>query len=389
MDSFVFHSPTKILFGKYSIEKIGAEIKNYGVNKVLILFGGGSVKINGVYERTKKSLSDYGVADIEFWGIQPNPLVSKVREAISIAKDVENGIEGILAVGGGSVIDSAKAVGIGVKYQGDIWDIFEDVKKKPNKGLPVFTVLTISATASEMDIGAVLSNPEKKLKIGIQIGFPVISAIDPSVQFSLPWRQIMCGAVDSLSHLMEQYFSRPNESITSRQINLALQKSIIECVKKIKSNNEDYNARANFAWSVGQALFGFTKPGLSGDQNIHYIEHAMSAYNEKIAHGEGLAVISDAYYPILYKRGIASDQFEEWAQTVFGTNSVDEALKKFHDLYIFWETPLKLNDIQLNGNDIDAIVDIFDRQQKIKRPSAIWPLSKEDAKEILKAILKK
>ncbi|KAA6381776.1 MAG: putative NADH-dependent alcohol dehydrogenase, partial [Streblomastix strix] len=136
MDSFVFHSPTKILFGKDSIQKIGSEIKNYGVNKVLILFGGGSVKTNGVYERAKKSLSDSGVADIEFWGIQPNPLVSKVREAISIAKDVENGIGGIIAVGGGSVIDSAKAVGIGVKYQGDIWDIFEDVKKKPNKGLP-------------------------------------------------------------------------------------------------------------------------------------------------------------------------------------------------------------------------------------------------------------
>ncbi|KAA6354547.1 MAG: putative NADH-dependent alcohol dehydrogenase, partial [Streblomastix strix] len=136
MDSFVFYSPTKILFGKVSIEKIGSEIKNYGVNKVLILFGGGSVKSNGVYDRVKKSLSDYGVADIEFWGIQPNPFVSKVREVISIAKDVENGIEGILAVGGGSVIDSAKAVGIGVKYQGDIWDIFEDVKKKPNKGLP-------------------------------------------------------------------------------------------------------------------------------------------------------------------------------------------------------------------------------------------------------------
>lgn len=147
----------------------------------MILFGSGSAKKNGVYERVKKSLSDSGVADVELWGVQPNPLVSKVREGVIIGKDAKNGIEGILAVGGGSVIDSAKAIAFGVKYDGDVWDFYEDRKKRPATGLPLFTVLTLSATASEMDAGSVITNPEKKLKIGSGFAFPVVSAIDPSV----------------------------------------------------------------------------------------------------------------------------------------------------------------------------------------------------------------
>ncbi|KAA6380664.1 MAG: alcohol dehydrogenase [Streblomastix strix] len=390
MESLTWYNPTKILFGKDSIEKIGTEIKNAGLKKVLILFGSGSAKKTGVYDRVKKSLSDAGIADVEVWGVQPNPLVSKVREAIGIAKDAKNGVEGILAVGGGSVIDSGKAIAFGVKYSGDIWEIYDDPKKSPSKGLPLFSVLTLSATASEFNSGSVLSNPEKKKKVPMFFANPVASAIDPTVQFKLPWRQVMCGAVDSLSHLMEQYFSLPNETISTRQINLALQKSVIETAKKIKKNNEDYEARANFVWAVSLALNGLPTFGLSGDWNVHYIEHAISAYNDKIAHAEGLAVISLAYYPILFKKGITHGQFEEWALTVFDTKSVPDAINKLRDLYIELEAPLTLEDLKLNAKDIDAIADIESLNKESGIPvSKLWKLSKDEVKEVLKAALKK
>lgn len=385
----VFHTPTKILFGAKSIENIGAEIKASGIKKVLCLFGSGSVKTNGVYDRTVKSLTDNGISHEELWGVQPNPVIGKVREGVTICKDKSKGIEAVLAVGGGSCIDSAKAICAGAVVDGDAWGFYDRTIAPPPKILPLFTVLTLSATASEYNTGAVLSNPETKQKLAAFFEPPVASALDPSVQLSLPYRQVVCGAVDAMSHLMEQYFSPPNKNITTRQINLALQRSIILAMERVKKDLKDVEARGEFVWAVSLGLNGIAGFMLGADWNVHYIEHAISAFDDKVAHAEGLAVVSLAYYPWLFKKGICNDQFQEWAELVFGTKDVNEALKKLKELFAFWEAPLCLEDLKLKEENITEIAKIEQTHQDKGSVSALYQLSEADVVEILKLSLKK
>jgi alcohol dehydrogenase YqhD (iron-dependent ADH family) len=383
LDSFVFQNPVRILYGKDSIEKLGAVIKEGKITKVLLLFGSGSVKTNGVYDRVLKTLKDNGIKSVELWGVQPNPVITKVREGIAITKKKENGIEAVVAVGGGSVLDSGKAICVGTYYGGDVYELYEKDKSIPEH-LPLYTVLTLSATGSEFNKGSVISDPSKKLKLGTFFYTPVASAIDPTVQFSLPWRQVMCGAVDSLSHLMESYFSKPNESITGREVNLAIQRSVIKSMKIIRKDPKNYNARASFCWAVSIAINGLQAIGMSGDWNVHWIEHAISAYDDKIAHGEGLAVVSLQYYPYLYKaKPEIKDQFEQWAEALFNTKDVNEAFRKFRELYIEWEAPLTLNAIKIPKEGIEEIVKIEDSFRNLGRKSPVLPLTKEIVRIVL------
>ncbi|KAH7815433.1 putative NADH-dependent butanol dehydrogenase [Monocercomonoides exilis] len=383
MSTISFHNPTKYLLGPSSIEQLGGEIKKCGFKKVLIVLGGGSAKTNGVYDRVKKTLSENGIESEELWGVQPNPLISKVREGVAMCKDPSKHIEAVLAVGGGSTIDSCKAICAGTKMEKDVWECYIGKSPRPEVSLPLFTVLTISATASEFNGGSVISNPEEHAKLPFYFYFPIASAIDPTVQFHLPWRQVMCGAVDSMSHLMETYFSRDASNYTTRQINLAIQRSIIKSMERIKANKEDLEARTNFCWAVSLALNTLPEFGLSGDWNVHYIEHSISAFNDKIAHGEGLAVVSLSYYPYIYAKGICPEQFEEWAETVYGTKDVKAAFAKMRELYTFWETPKTLQDLKLVPENIDAIVKIEQDQQKVGVKSDLFPLKEEDTRKIL------
>jgi alcohol dehydrogenase YqhD (iron-dependent ADH family) len=266
----------------------------------------------------------------------------------------------------------------------DIWEYFLLRVPKPET-IPLFTVLTLSATASEIDAGGVITNPETRLKVGRFFDFPVASAVDPTVQFSLPWRQVMCGAVDSLSHLMENYFSPPNKSITTREVNFGLQRSIIKSMERLVVDPKDYDARANFVWAVSLALQGVGFFTLRGDGNVHNIEHAVSAYDDKIAHGEGLAVVSLAYYPQLYAKGEITEQFEAWAEGVFGTKDVHEALRMYRELYVLWKAPLKLGDIGIGPEAVDEIVRIEQSEHAVGMVSPLWPLSAADTKQVLTA----
>ncbi|KAH7827051.1 putative NADH-dependent butanol dehydrogenase a [Monocercomonoides exilis] len=383
MSTITFCNTVKYILGEDSINQLAEEISKAEIKKVLLLFGGGSVKGNGVYDRVKKALESKSIASEELWGIQPNPLISKVREGVAICKDSSKHVEAVVAVGGGSVIDSAKAICTGAKITEDVWKCFKRELPTPEDHLPLYTVLTLSATASEVDTGGVVSNPEEHEKLGLFMHYPVASAVDPSIQFSLPWRQVMCGAVDSLSHLMEEYFSTDNKNITTRQINLALQKSIIRSMERIKADKTDLEARTNFCWAVSMALQGIPAFGLSGDWNVHWIEHSISAFNDKIAHGEGLAVVSLAYYPWLYKKGLCGDMFEDWAETVWGTKDVKEALQKMRELYVFWEAPLSLQDLKLKPEDIETIVQIEQKHQKWGALSPLIKLSAEDTRTVL------
>ncbi|KAH7824655.1 putative alcohol dehydrogenase [Monocercomonoides exilis] len=383
MSTQTFYNPVKYILGAQAVEQLAEEIKKAGIKKVLLLFGSGSAKTNGVHDRVKKAMAANGISDEELWGVQPNPLISKIREGVAICKDTSKGIEAVVAIGGGSVIDSAKAICAGAKMTEDVWKLYKKEAQTPSEFLPLYTVLTISATASEMDTGSVVSNPEEHAKLPAFLNFPVASAVDPAIQLSLPWRQIMCGAVDSMSHLMEQYFSPDNKNITTRQVNLALQKSLIRSMERIKANKDDIEARTNFCWAVSLAIQGLPSFLLPGDWNVHWIEHAISAFNDKIAHGEGLAVVSLAYYPWLYKKGMCGEMFEEWAETVYGTKDVKTALEKLKELFAFWGTPMTLQDLKLTAENIEEIVKIEQAHQKSGAISGLYQLKAEDTKKVL------
>ena len=323
------------------------------------------------------------------WGVQPNPLVSKVREGIAICKDPANKIDSVLAIGGGSVIDSSKAIAAGALLDCDIYEYYEGRIPQPKKMLPYFSVLTLSATGSEFNFGSVVSDPEHHKKIGaFYPESPIASAIDPSVQMSLPWRQVMCGAVDAMSHLMESMFHFDDLGITTRNVNFGLQKSIIECMEIMCKDEKNYEARANFCWAASLALNGLPHFGNAGDWNVHYIEHCISVLNDKIAHGEGLAIVSNHYYPIMYKKGVCKSQLEMWSREVMGEADVHKGLAKYNDLLRKWKAPMILPDVGVTEEkDCETIAQFFLEHTPVAK-SNVNPLTKDECKEILIACLK-
>ncbi len=284
MKKFVFHNPTKIIFGENTVSKIGEEIKKSGLKKVLLHYGGGSIKKNGVYEQVTNSLKENNIDFIEVSGVKPNPILSKVHEGIKVAR--ENNVDGILAVGGGSVIDSAKAIAGGFYYDGDIWDAYSG-KYVIKKALPLFTVLTLSATGSEMNGNSVITKEETKQKWATHSKhiYPKVSIIDPTVQFSLPPQQTVNGAVDAISHVMEYYFDGTTDTEIQDQIAEGIIRTVIKSTEILLKKPEDYHARANLAWSATLALNGLLNAGSSGgDWSSHTLEHSVSALFD-IAHG--------------------------------------------------------------------------------------------------------
>lgn len=377
MDNFYFQNPCRVIFGKNTISKIGTALKKDGYNKVLLLAGQGSIKKNRVYDQTIKSLKDARIKWVEVWGVQPNPVLSKVREAISLAWKEKP--EAILAIGGGSVIDTAKAVSAGY-YLDDIWEAFEG-KVKVEKALPIFTILTLSATASEMNQWAVITNEaeQKKWAIGADCLIPQVSIIDPSVQISLPWSQTVNGAIDGLSHLMENYFLGRDEE-TSMAICEALMRSIIISTDQLQRAPRDYNARSNLVWAITMAHNGVSAIGLKGgDWSAHRIEHGISAIHPEVAHGQGLAVVFPAW--ILYMRKYNPKTFQRWAEAVWGARNVFSAVKKMRTKYRKWRAPIWLNDLKINQKEIKQIVE---NVLQFKNLGALKRLTKKDVEAILR-----
>ncbi len=327
MENFTFYNPTKLIFGKNTIPKMGRELKKSGINKVLLLAGSGSIKSNGTYESAIQSLKNSGIEWSELWGVRANPLLSHAIEGISIVKD--KNVNAILAVGGGSVIDEAKSIAAGY-YLDNLWTAFED-KISIDKALPVYTILTLSGTCSEMDPYAVLTNDEnlKKWNISGDALYPKVSIIDPEVQMSLPWHQTVNGAIDAMSHIMEFYFMGKDEEATL-SVDEALMKTIIQSVDKLQEEPCNYSARANLAWAATLGLNGISGVALhGGDWASHQIEHGISALHPEIAHGAGLAVVFPAW--IYYMNRYNTDIFKRWAKNVW--NSVTFNPKCCHILY--------------------------------------------------------
>lgn len=321
MKNFNYKNPTEIIFGEGRIKEIGERIKPFA-NKVLLTYGKESIKKNGIYDRVVASLQKNGVDFVEYSGIKPNPVLSHAKKGAEFAK--EQGIDAVLAVGGGSVIDESKAIALGACYDGDLWDFFcgETI---PEKSLKVFTILTVPAAGSEMNGGMVLTNEETQDKFGFScpLSYPVFSILDPSVTLSLPVKYVTYAAVDVFTHATEAYFTKKDQNsfVIDRAVEGVL-KALIEATDKIIANPSDIDARANFMWTATLAWNGSLNCGVGffGMPN-HIIEHPISAVYD-IAHGAGLAIVLPAWMSVFEKRYLS--RFALLARNVFGVEESDD-----------------------------------------------------------------
>lgn len=324
--NFVYHNPTKIYFGENSIENLESELANYG-DKVMLIYGGGSIKKNGIYDAVVKVLVNAGKTFIEDAGVMPNPTIEKLREGVKIARD--NQVDFILAVGGGSVCDYAKAVSISINEKEDPWDKyfvrFEDVTCEI---VPVGCVLTMAGTGSEMNGGSVITNHEANKKVGHVFGpnvFPKFSVLDPTYTYSLPKYQVVAGIYDSFNHICEQYFSG-NDDNTSDYMAEGLMRSIVHSSRIAVKNLEDYEARSNLMWDATWALNYLIGMGKTQDWEVHMIGQAVGAVTDA-THGMTLSAVSIAYYKHIMQYGL--DKFVRFAKLVFdidGAGKTDEEI---------------------------------------------------------------
>ena len=355
MRNFTFSNPTRILFGRAVVAKLGPEAARAG-KKALLVYGGGSIKKNGVYDVLTAALAKEGVAVTEHPGVKPNPVLSHVRAGIRKAR--ENDCELIVAAGGGSVIDEAKAIAAGAKYGGDVWDFFCG-RAEIREALPLFTALTLPATGSEMNSGCVVTNEETAQKYSAQGAplFPRVSALDPETTLTLPPRQVANGAVDTLAHIIEGYFTAkdPDAAVTDEIVH-ALARSAISSTERILKDPSDYNARASMMWSATLALNGLAACGYGGVTFInHAIEHSLSALYD-IAHGAGLAIIMPAWFKHHLKTA-GPARLEKFGEAVFGTRTAEETIRAFEDFFRKTGAPVRLSEAKIPAADIPRIAE--------------------------------
>ncbi len=312
MNNFIYENKTKVYFGKGGIkEYLGCLLKNH--RTVMLAYGGGSIKKNGVYDEIVGILNGAEKTVVEFSGIMPNPTYAKVQEGAKLAR--ENNVDFILAVGGGSVIDCCKIVSAQAKTDGDIWEN-ELVKKEfPTEFIPMGAVVTVSGTGSEMNAGAVITNESKKIKCGLFGAQADFAFLDPNYTMSVPFEQVISGAFDTLSHAMETYFGKPSKNNLSDDINEAVMRGVIKNMRVLLTDHNNYNARSELMWASSMAENGILKIGKITDFQAHQIEHQLGAYTD-CNHGKGLAVIHPVLYRHIYKDGL--EKFARFAKNVWG-----------------------------------------------------------------------
>lgn len=314
-ESFVYNIPTKVYFGKNQLKHLGKELAVYG-KRVLLCYGGGSIKKSGLYQQVMEEIEKAGLTVFELSGIEPNPRVSSVNAGAAICK--KEGIDVILAVGGGSVLDCAKFIGAAAYYDGDGWDISAG-KVKVTQCVPLITILTLSATGSEMDAGGVITNLETKEKIGRAFApmQPKVSFLDPTLTYSVSAYQTACGAADMLSHIWETYFNEPGKSMYMLDsVMESLMKTIIRYTPIALKEPENYEARANLMWASSWAINGFTRGCQTCAWTCHPIEHELSAFYD-ITHGLGLAILTPRWMRYVLDETTAP-KFKQYGVQVWG-----------------------------------------------------------------------
>lgn len=318
MNDFDFYVPTAIRFGKGKIACLPSELARYGRN-VLLVYGGGSIKRTGLYDRVMELLSDFKVTELS--GIEPNPKLSSVEQGAKLCKTEHTDV--ILAVGGGSTIDASKHIAAAACYDGDPWDLVLD-RSKVSKALPIITVLTICATGSEMNSGAVISNEKtlEKLEINTPLLYPRLSICDPTYLYTLPPKQTAAGAVDILSHVMEQYFQPNDEAYITDELSEAVMRTVVKYAPIAMSEPENYEARSNLMWASTLALNHLLTVGKGGAWSVHPIEHVVSAYYD-ITHGVGLAILTPAWMEYVL-RDETTARFARFARKVWDVDESDD-----------------------------------------------------------------
>ncbi len=387
MRKFEFYNPTKLIFGQGTLEALKTEVPKYGKN-VLLMYGGGSIKRSGLYDKVVAELSSIGATVTELSGVEPNPRLSTVHKGVDLCR--EHNIDLVLAVGGGSVLDCAKAVAVGAKYDGDMWD-FVERKAAAQDALPLGTVLTMAATGSEMNNGSVITNEVTKEKMGWGSvhAYPAFSILDPENTFSLPRDQTVYGMVDIMSHVLEHYFHTDGNTPVQDGFCETLLRTVIETAPKLIEDLNNYELRETIMYCGTMALNGMVSMGFAGDWATHNIEHAVSAVYD-IPHGGGLAIL----FPQWMKYNLSTNpaRFRQLAVNVFGVDpagKTDEeiGLEGIEALRNFWDSigaPKTLGDYDVDDSEIGSMAD---KAVRFGAFGNFRKLEREDVVEIYKMAL--
>ena len=387
LGNFTYCNPTKLYFGKESIKGLNKELPKYGKN-VLLVYGGGSIKKSGIYDEIVKILKDNGKEIFEDAGVMPNPTVEKLNEGVDIAR--KSKADFILAVGGGSVCDYAKAVSVSVNCKEDAWEKyyirFEDVDKE-TKIIPIGCVLTMVGTGSEMNGGSVITNNSQKLKIGHVFGenvFPKFSILNPEYTFTLPKYQMVSGIYDIMSHILEQYFSGTDDN-TSDYVMEGLLKSLIHSAEIAIENPKDYEARSNIMWTATWALNTLVAKGKTQDWEVHMLGQSVGAHTDA-THGMTLAAVSMPYYRYILPYGLA--KFKRYAINVWNVNGENKSDKEIAEEGLAkMEAWMKKIGLVMNITELGAKEEMLDGMVKssLIMEGGYKVLNKDDIKAILKA----
>ncbi|RXJ87488.1 iron-containing alcohol dehydrogenase [Arcobacter sp. CECT 8985] len=380
MRNFSYYNPTRVEFGKNKESNIGKYISQYNIKKVLLVYGSNRIKKDGLFFKVEQSLKDFGIEFIELGAVQSNPLLSKINEGISLAK--ENKVEAILAVGGGSVLDSSKAIAAGSTTDDDVWDYYNKTKVIKD-ALLIFDIITLAATGSEMNCVSVATNEttSEKYSVSSPYLYPTVSIVNPELQTTVSRNYLVYSAVDVISHLIEGYFTASHfPDIISSYVETNI-KTIIKTTEKLLENRDDYNARCEFAWVAMQAENGSTTIGVEGGQYPnHMIEHAISAlYN--VPHGAGLSVVMPAWMKWYYKNNIT--QFDRFAREVFKVEDALLGIEKLEKWFEKIESPTKLSQFNIHEDDLDKI------SENAYKNAISFGIEQQYTKEVIKEILLK
>lgn len=389
MKNFNYHIPTDIYFGKGQISKLGDRIGTLG-KKALLVYGGGSIKRSGLYDSVLAELERAHVAHLELPGVEPNPRIESVRAGVKLCK--AEGIDILLAVGGGSSIDCAKVIAAGACYDGDAWDLVLD-RTKIVKALPVVSVLTLSATGSEMDGFAVISDLSKKEKRGTgnELTKPVFSILDPSYTFTVPKYQTACGSADIMSHTFENYFNRVPGAYLQARMAEGILKTCIHYAPIALEQPDDYDARANLMWAASLAINGIISYGENAAWSVHPMEHELSAFYD-ITHGAGLALLTPYWMKYVLEKdpeGTVS-KFVDYGTNVWGIDAkkepmaiAEEAIQKTHAFFDSIGMPAHLSELKIDDRHFDEMAA---KAAKALKYSFV-PLEAEDVKKIFERAL--
>ena len=386
MLDFEYYTPTKVFFGKSKEKEVGEIISQYGYKKIMLQYGKGSIKASGLYDCIINSLKEYDIEFVEMGGVEPNPKIEFVREAVRIAK--REGVELVVAVGGGSVIDAAKYTALGAVSDCDVWD-FVVGKQKPTSALAVACVLTIAAAGSEMSWSAVVSDLSLNMKRGLASDLirPLFAVCNPELTYTVSPYQTACGITDIMAHTMERYFTPCEPTDITDQIAEGILRSVINAARVVMKEPNNYEARANIMWASSLSHNNLTGCGRINSLPVHQLEHAVSGEYDNVAHGAGLAVLFPAWAKYVYTYNIP--RFAQFARNVWAVNEVDDkkaaemGIESMTEFFKSIGMPSTLREFGINLDAIDKLTDLctFNNTRTV---NSVIKLGSKEIKDIFK-----